>query len=310
MHVTRLVEEAGAEDDVRAENNAGQTVRQQLLFREIVWALRPIHASYSSHASISHSLLLKRVASTRQPLDVACRDERVHVAVWLLLRGAANDDTPAPQAPLLSDAVAAANDTGPHVTTSSLRLALRRAQPLSEFRTALAKALGGLLADHSNFIRLVLPAVSIPPQLHLAADAAAAAANASMSSSRKPSSSSSSSPSSSRRSKEHRLANEQLASSSWAALRGLESTVLILVADFVGVVRGRRLRNLREVATGLAILQAEDENEEAAARRRSLPRATFTENGIVNEVQGTIALSADAALAMSDPKARGGLLEL
>jgi len=84
--------------------------------------------------------------------------------------------------------------------------------------------------------------------------------------------------------------------------------VLVLVADFVGVVRGRRLRNLREVATNLAVLQAEDEAEEAAARRRSVVKGTCSAgNGLGKKAQEMAAQSVDAAIAISDPKARGRL---
>ena len=39
---------------------------------------------------------------------------------------------------------------------------------------------------------------------------------------------------------------------------GLEAKVLVLAADFFGLERGRRLRNLREVIAGLAVLQVDD----------------------------------------------------
>lgn len=244
----------------------------------------------------------KLVGCTTQPLDVACRDESVHVAVWLLLRGAAND-APAPQAPPSSvETMTAANGAEPHVTAASLRLALRRAQPLSEFRTALGRALAALLVDHSNFTRLVLPAVSNQSRGHLTS----APATVSRPSSKNMATSSSPT---SKRSK-HGLpdADQPVPSNCWAALRGLECTVLVLVADFVGLVRGRRLQNLREVATNLAVLQAEDEAEEAAARRRSVVKDTCSAgNGSDKKAQEMASVSVDAAIATSDPKMRGCL---
>ena len=47
-------------------------------------------------------------------------------------------------------------------------------------------------------------------------------------------------------------------------LCGHEETLLALIADFVGVVRGRQLRNAREAADGLAAIEQEEQDEDYA----------------------------------------------
>jgi hypothetical protein len=220
-------------------------------------------------------------------LDAACRDERVRVAVWLLLRGAANESPPVdalrpPAAATATTAATATRAEQPHVTATSLRAALRRAPPVSEFRAALARALAVALADHGNFVRLVLPAVSSLPKLRPAAAAAAGTP-----------------PEQPPPSKSQQLngcvharnaAPLLTPPSSLAFLSGLEATVLAQVAAFVGVARGRRLRNLREAAACLATLQAEDEADDAASNSSS----ARARNGITKR---------DAEGRISDPAA-------
>ena len=133
------------------------------------------------------------------PMYIACGKGHLEVAQWLLLNGAANNrDTEHVDALVLSSPF-----LGYGAVTASLQSALVQ-----------------LLANHTNFMGLVLPAVckDLIDRTPL----------------RK------------KRRSHHGNIVDCCSSSHLSKLRGLETSVVVYIADFVGVVRGRCLRNLRE----------------------------------------------------------------
>ena len=130
----------------------------------------------------------------------ACQQGHLEVAQWLLLNGAAND-----RGTEHVDAL---------VITSSLL-------GFDAVSASLQSAFAQLLANHTNFMGLVLPAVCEDLLVRTPL-----------------------------RKKQRSRDGDAVAcfsSSHLPMLRGLETSVVAYIADFVGVVRGRRLRNLHEV---------------------------------------------------------------
>jgi hypothetical protein len=143
------------------------------------------------------------------PLWYASRNNRKSTVLWLILQGAANDESGHVEAKIL------VQDTS-----------------RDDFRKSLLNNLTSLLDQHSTFTRLVLPATCT-------AQAASAKTT--------------STPRYALRSKK---ASAPLEHSPLALLCGHEETLLAHIADFVGVVRGRQLRNAREATS--AMLSAVD----------------------------------------------------
>ena len=133
------------------------------------------------------------------PLWYASRNNRKSTVLWLILQGAANDESGHVEAKIL------VQDTS-----------------RDDFRKSLLNNLTSLLDQHSTFTRLVLPATCT------AQDASAETT------------------SSSRCVLRSKKARAPLEHSPLALLCGHEETLLAHIADFVGVVRGRQLRNARE----------------------------------------------------------------
>ena len=105
-------------------------------------------------------------------------------------------------------------------------------------RIEVESALKVLLADHSNFLTILLPAVCASSQAHLLISAMAP------------------------QSEEYgthpkKIRRKRRGLCQLPKLCGLESSVIVQVADFIGIARGRQLRNLREAYVCLS-----DENFE------------------------------------------------
>ena len=132
------------------------------------------------------------------PMFKTCENGNLDVYLWLVLNGAANNVL-----------------TG-HVDEAIIGKSIENGEFTSN---QLRGAMENLLADHSNFITLVLSAVCGLPRLPLPAS------------------------SNGRQNKVMRASNGPCY---LPKLRGLESSVVAHISDFVGVVRGRHLRNLRE----------------------------------------------------------------
>ena len=158
---------------------------------------------------------------------VACGEGHLQVAKWLFDVGAADDIKAADdygQHPFLQIACdkdrlhvsqwlilagSANNPVTGHVDASTLS----RGVP-EEYRPAIASSLRSLVHDHAVFTRTVVPATCL-----VRTPAALVAAN-----------------------KRQGIARACLL----LRLVGHEETLLSLVADFAGIVRGRKLRNARE----------------------------------------------------------------
>ena len=168
------------------------------------------------------------------PMLKACFHGKIETAQWLYEHGAAEDvrkavnygDTPMKWACengnldvyLWLVLNGAANNvlTG-HVDEAIIgKLSIKNGEFTSN---QLRGAMENILADHSKFITLFLSAVGGLPRLPLPAS------------------------SNGRQNKVMRASNGPC---HLPKLRGLESSVVAHISDFVGVVRGRHLRNLRE----------------------------------------------------------------
>ena len=172
------------------------------------------------------------------PMLKACFHGKIETAQWLYEHGAAEDvrkavnygDTPILIACerghlkvflwlLLNGA---ANDvmTG-HVDKSIIEKSIEN----GEFSpNQLRGAMENLLADHFNFITLFLSAVCGLPRL---------------------------APPASSNGHQNKIMRASNGPCHLSKLRGLESSVVAHISDFVGVVRGRHLRNLREAHASL-----------------------------------------------------------
>jgi hypothetical protein len=181
----------------------------------------------------------------RTPLGLACQHQP-QVAAWLVLQGAAASaagrtsaaaavaaPVNAPAAAAAANGANAANGVDRHGHCDA-EVLLRHAQSAS-VRAAVCRCLAAWLRQHAVFTRLVLPAVdqrrlAAPPARHARASRPAAVPNA----------------------KASRLFSPRAVGaasiSTLSMLGGHEDTLLPLIADFAGVVRGRQLRNAREAA--------------------------------------------------------------
>ena len=132
-------------------------------------------------------------------MSSACGKGHLEVAQWLLLNGAAN------------------YRDSEHVDALVISSSLLGLEAVS---ASLQSALVQLLANHTNFMGLVLPAVYEDLLVRT--------------------------PLRKKQRSRHGDAVACLSSNHLPMLRGLETSVVVYIADFVGVVRGRCLRNLRE----------------------------------------------------------------
>ena len=171
------------------------------------------------------------------PLSLACKHGRlVEVAKWLYGAGAAEDVRTVSrggQTPMLDACMSghldvaqwlicngAANNTSTGHIDASVMATLRGLQRLPDLQSAI----NAHIKNHSNFTYLILPAVCTPF--------------------RGP-------PTSIERAALHTRSRKRLMRTSPGTCHlpkicGLEDSVVALIADFAGVVRGRQLRNFRE----------------------------------------------------------------
>jgi hypothetical protein len=141
------------------------------------------------------------------PLSLASYGNHHSTVLWLVLQGAANDETSG------------------HVDAVILARGVPSKRKLA--RKALSQNLAALLDQHSSFVRSVLLATRIAQAVSVEARPTACDAC----SSKKP--------------------RARQRPSPLALLCGHEDTLLALIADFAGVVRGRQLRNAREASEAL-----------------------------------------------------------
>ena len=173
--------EAGAAQDVRSKDAAGQTP----LFCDC----------YAGHLDVAKWLF--KVCSYRDswpkdrdgktPIRETCEEGHLDVVQWLILEGAANNQEGHVDLEIVQDEIVDALD-GPS-------------------EGDLLECLGVLLDEHAAFMKLILPATA---RVDL---------------------------------------ESQTSPSSLSMLNGYQGSLMVLIADFVGVARGRRLRNLRETVT-------------------------------------------------------------
>jgi hypothetical protein len=186
------------------------------------------------------------------PMLIACREGHHDVATWLFEVGAAEDvrtkDNDG-QSPLYDAAAfdihdsimtwlviqGAANDEASYHVDAAI---LARDTYDGHRRTTLHQNLTALLDQHSIFIRLVIPAAHTANAAPV--DAIPSACDAIFS-------------------EEPHISHVP---SPLALLCGHEESLLALIADFVGVVRGRQLRNAREAAAALIAIEENEMEEE------------------------------------------------
>ena len=151
------------------------------------------------------------INNSNTPMHLACQEGHLEVAQWLLLHGAANNTS-----------------TG-HIDEYFVGQCL--SEGTLQQRKELEQSLERLQADHSNLVALVLSAVcemSRDPLLGTGISLEKSEPNTHVGKNKL------------------MLMRTSQSTCHLRKLRGLESSVVALIADFVGVVRGRQLRNLRE----------------------------------------------------------------
>ena len=189
--------EHGAAEDVRTADEVGDTPMFKACLNGKIETAQWLY----EHGAAED--VRKAVNYGDTPILLACKKGHLEVFLWLLLNGAANDVL-----------------TG-HVDEAIIGKSIENGEfPSNQLRGAMEN----LLADHSNFITLVLSAVGGLPRLPLPA---------------------------SPNGRQNKIMRASNGPCYLPKLRGLESSVVAHISDFVGVVRGRHLRNLREAHASL-----------------------------------------------------------
>ena len=239
IEVARWLFEAGAAEDIRTRNNFGMSPmwvacrgsRRNHCLRVAKW-LYAAGAAPDARTQDNNG---------ETPMHVACENGHSDVVKWLVTKAGAADDMftkdNVGRTPMMATLIgghaelaawlvirgAANSDYNfGHVDGASLAAYVR-----AELRPGLCACLRLQLAEHAAFASIVLPAVSVDLEASSGASGASSASATGWggaASTPRPLS--------------------QL-------LRGHEETLLALIADFAGVVRGRQLRNAREALTFL-----------------------------------------------------------
>ena len=223
LQIAQWLYHSGAAKDVRKKNRTGQTP---------MWlACSNGHLKVAqwllNHGAVEDLLTVDEECG-RPPMFEACSYGHLEVAQWLVLNGATNNLAGHVDGSLIRDYC--------QPLLSLIKIGFRRV--LSENNVDpkdFQSSMGKLLGDHNNFTGLFLPAMyNLPPMPMLAP----------LSRSQK------------------RQTRFFFSPCQLPKLRGFESSAVAYIAEFVGVVRGRQLRNLREAYSFFVEYCAETSHEE------------------------------------------------
>ena len=244
LHVAKWLFEAGAAEDIRDKDNSGHTPMLAACSNGYLDV-----AKWLFEVGAAEDIRTKCKYYDVPPMHYACLRDHLDVATWLYEVGASDDiryensmgyilecydDMSEPTILWLVLHGAAHDEARGHVDASLVKCMVYRMDFQGIINYPFRQTLDALLGEHLTFTRLVLPAVmttlDVPPAAtssDAACYAAAGPPGLNAQSSKKP------------------LAAQP--TPPLTLLCGHEKTLLALIADYVGVVRGRQLRNAREV---------------------------------------------------------------
>ena len=230
LEVAQRLFGAGAAEDVRTPDEDGRA--------PMFWACCKGHLEVAQWLFSAGAAEDVRTADEdgSSPMFWACSNGHLEVAKWLFGAGAAEDVRTADRGgrtPMLFACrnghleVALwliCNGAATNTSTGLIAASIMQNRAVNNIATKLRSAINVHITNQSNFTTLILPAICKFPRVPLQEDPLASL---------------------------ERALRVSPGSCHLAQLCGLESSVVVLIADFAGVVRGRQLRHLREACAFL-----------------------------------------------------------